>query len=117
MPYAEIHGINIHYEVRGSGPPLLMIAPGGFDSTIEKSTTSGVWSELRLQPPHGQRPKLDFRLIYLILVNPMCGSFWCHPESFGYAQDKLREWSGGWVVPPHQMLRRCGWLSMTFLPE
>ena len=47
MPYTEIHGINIHYEVRGSGPPLLMMAPGGFDSTIEKWTTSGVWSELR----------------------------------------------------------------------
>ncbi len=43
MPYAELNGINIHYEVRGSGPPLLMMAPGGFDSTIEKWTTSGIW--------------------------------------------------------------------------
>ena len=47
MPYVEINGINIHYEVRGSGPPLLMMAPGGFDSTIEKWTTSGIWAELR----------------------------------------------------------------------
>ena len=31
MPYAEINGINIRYEVRGSGAPLLMMAPG--DST------------------------------------------------------------------------------------
>ena len=47
MPYAEINGINIHYEVHGSGPPLLMMAPGGFDSTIEKWTTSGVWAGVR----------------------------------------------------------------------
>ena len=44
MPYAEINGINIRYEVRGSGAPLLMMAPGGFDSTIEKWTTSGIWA-------------------------------------------------------------------------
>ena len=36
MAFAEINGINIHYEVLGSGPPLLKMAPGGFDSTIEK---------------------------------------------------------------------------------
>ena len=36
MPFAEINGINMHYETHGSGPPLLMMAPGGFDSTIEK---------------------------------------------------------------------------------
>ena len=47
MPYAEINGINVHYEVRGSGVPLLMMAPGGFDSTIEKWTTSGVWADMR----------------------------------------------------------------------
>ena len=47
MPYAEINGINIHYEVRGSGAPLLMMAPGGFDSTIEKWATSGVWADLK----------------------------------------------------------------------
>ena len=47
MPYAEINGINIHYEVRGAGPPLLLMAPGGFDSTIEKWTTSGVWASMK----------------------------------------------------------------------
>ena len=47
MPYAEINGINIRYEVRGSGPPLLMMAPGGFDSTIEKWTSSGIWASMR----------------------------------------------------------------------
>ncbi len=44
MPFTEINGISIHYEVSGSGPPLLMMAPGGFDSTIEKWTTSGIWT-------------------------------------------------------------------------
>ena len=47
MPYADINGINIRYEVRGSGAPLLMMAPGGFDSTIEKWTTSGIWADMR----------------------------------------------------------------------
>ena len=47
MPYADINGINIHYEVRGSGAPLLMMAPGGFDSTIEKWTTAGIWAEMK----------------------------------------------------------------------
>lgn len=47
MPYAELNGINIHYEVRGSGLPLLMMAPGGFDSTIEKWTNSGIWVGLK----------------------------------------------------------------------
>ena len=47
MPYADINGINIHYEVRGTGPPLLMMAAGGFDSTIEKWTTVGVWAGMR----------------------------------------------------------------------
>jgi len=47
MAYAEINGIKIHYEVYGSGPALLLMAPGGFDSTIEKWSTSGVWSGVR----------------------------------------------------------------------
>ncbi len=42
MPYTEINGISIHYEVHGPGPALLMMAPGGFDSTIEKWTASGL---------------------------------------------------------------------------
>ena len=47
MPYAEINGISIRYEVRGSGMPLLMMAPGGFDSTIEKWTNSGIWTSMK----------------------------------------------------------------------
>ena len=43
MPTAEISGISAYYEVTGSGPPLLMMAPGGFDSTLEKWSTSWPW--------------------------------------------------------------------------
>ena len=35
MSFATIDGIRIHYEVAGSGPPLLMLAPGGFDAAID----------------------------------------------------------------------------------
>jgi pimeloyl-ACP methyl ester carboxylesterase len=46
MPTATINGIDIVYEVHGEGPPLLMLAPGGFDSTIEKWSTAGVWAKM-----------------------------------------------------------------------
>ena len=47
MAFAKINGINIHYEVLGSGTPLLIVAPGGFDSTIEKWRSAGVWAGAR----------------------------------------------------------------------
>lgn len=31
-----INGLTINYLTRGSGPALLILAPGGFDATIEK---------------------------------------------------------------------------------
>lgn len=34
MPFAEIEGIKTRYEVGGEGPPLLMLAPVGFDASI-----------------------------------------------------------------------------------
>lgn len=43
MPTATLHGIATHYEVSGSGPPILMMAPGGFDSAIEKWSTTWPW--------------------------------------------------------------------------
>ena len=48
MPSAVIDGINTRYEVLGSGPPLLMFSPGGFDGTLEKWTTAGVYARTRL---------------------------------------------------------------------
>jgi pimeloyl-ACP methyl ester carboxylesterase len=45
---AVIDGIATRYDVIGRGPPLLMYAPGGFDATIEKWSTQGVYA--RVQP-------------------------------------------------------------------
>ena len=47
MPKVAIDGIQTNYEVYGSGPPLLMMAPGGFDSTIEKWSMAGVWKGMQ----------------------------------------------------------------------
>jgi pimeloyl-ACP methyl ester carboxylesterase len=44
---AVIDGIATRYEVVGSGPPLLMFAPGGFDGTLEKWSTLGVYAKTK----------------------------------------------------------------------
>ena len=46
MPTATIDGLLVNYLVQGTGPHLLMLAPGGFDSTIERWTSGGVWQEM-----------------------------------------------------------------------
>lgn len=48
MPEAVLDGIRTHYEVVGEGPPLLMFAPGGFDGTIEKWRTAGVYQRTKM---------------------------------------------------------------------
>ena len=48
MPTAVIDGITTRFEVVGSGPPLLMFSPGGFDATLEKWTTLGVYARIKL---------------------------------------------------------------------
>jgi pimeloyl-ACP methyl ester carboxylesterase len=48
MTTVMIDGIATRYEVLGSGPPLLMYAPGGFDATLEKWTTQGIYAKLKL---------------------------------------------------------------------
>jgi pimeloyl-ACP methyl ester carboxylesterase len=47
MPTTVIDGITTRYDVVGSGPPVLMFAPGGFDATIEKWTTQGIYARIR----------------------------------------------------------------------
>jgi pimeloyl-ACP methyl ester carboxylesterase len=47
MPTAIIDGIATRYEVTGSGPPLLMYAPGGFNATIEAWSTLGIYAKIR----------------------------------------------------------------------
>ena len=47
MPTAIIDGIQTRYEVVGSGPPVLMFAPGGFDATLDKWKTLGVYARVK----------------------------------------------------------------------
>ena len=48
MATAIIDGITTRYEVRGSGPPLLMYAPGGFNAVVETWSTQGVYAKIKL---------------------------------------------------------------------
>jgi len=48
MPTAVIDGISTRYDLIGSGPPLLMFSPGGFDATIEKWSTLGIYAKVKL---------------------------------------------------------------------
>jgi pimeloyl-ACP methyl ester carboxylesterase len=48
VPSATLDGISTRYEVIGDGPPILMYAPGGFDATIEKWRTLGVYARIKL---------------------------------------------------------------------
>ncbi len=48
MASAIIDGITTRYEVVGSGPPILMYAPGGFDATVEKWSGLGVYARIKL---------------------------------------------------------------------
>jgi len=48
MPTAVIDGIATRYEVLGSGPPLLMYAPGGFNATIETWSAQSVYAKIKL---------------------------------------------------------------------
>lgn len=47
MPTVMIDGISTRYDVVGEGPPLLMFSPGGFDATIEKWSSLGVYVRTR----------------------------------------------------------------------
>ena len=48
MATAIIDGITTRYEVAGSGPPLLLFSPGGFNSTLENWVSHGIYRRLNL---------------------------------------------------------------------
>mgnify|MGYP000538845942 CR=1 FL=1 len=48
MPTVKIDCIATRYEVIGSGAPLLMFSPGGFDATLEKWSTLGVYAKTKM---------------------------------------------------------------------
>ena len=47
MATAIADGIETRYEVVGSGPPLLMFSPGGYDATLEKWASLGVYARVK----------------------------------------------------------------------
>jgi len=59
MAFADIDGIRTQYEIAGEGPPLLMLAPAGFDSSISRWRLNGVWKDM--QPLNTLQQ--DFKLI------------------------------------------------------
>lgn len=48
MPTAVVDGIATRYEIAGSGPPLLMFSPGGFNATLGNWASLGIYRRLRL---------------------------------------------------------------------
>jgi len=48
VPTAVIRGITTYYEVAGSGPPLLMFSPGGFNAVADNWRSLGVYRRLNL---------------------------------------------------------------------
>jgi pimeloyl-ACP methyl ester carboxylesterase len=48
MPTAVCDGILTRYEVTGSGPPLLMFSPGGFNATLDNWSSFGIYERLEL---------------------------------------------------------------------
>ena len=48
MPFIESDGIQTHYKIIGSGPAVLMFAPGGFDARMEQWTNLGVYKKIKL---------------------------------------------------------------------
>lgn len=67
MPTADIDGMATRYEVVGSGPPLLMFSPGGFDATLEKWSTLGVYARVK---PMDHLPK---RFTCIVFDRRECG--------------------------------------------
>jgi len=59
MPFAVIDGIKTNYELRGDGPPLLLLAPVGSNDSISRRWADRVWRGFR--PLDALVP--DFRVI------------------------------------------------------
>jgi pimeloyl-ACP methyl ester carboxylesterase len=47
MPIVTIDGIPTRYETLGSGPPLLMFSPGGFNATLDTWSSLGAYARTR----------------------------------------------------------------------
>lgn len=69
-------GAVIHYKVYGSGPPLLLIAPGGLNSEI------GFWANSPIDPTQAFAD--GFRVI--AMDQRHAGASWNAPPTFSYEQ-------------------------------
>ncbi|MDB5755973.1 MAG: hypothetical protein JWR56_2401 [Massilia sp.] len=47
MPIVQIDGIDTRFETIGSGPPLLMFSPGGFNATLEQWSSLGIYARTK----------------------------------------------------------------------
>jgi pimeloyl-ACP methyl ester carboxylesterase len=47
MPFVDIDGIKTRYEIQGSGPPVLMFSPGGFNATLDTWSTLGAYAKTK----------------------------------------------------------------------
>ena len=47
MPFAVCDGIDTRFEVTGSGPPLLLFSPGGFNAALEQWSALGVYKKIQ----------------------------------------------------------------------
>lgn len=47
MPTAVVDGISTQYETLGSGPPLLMFSPGGFNAQMDNWRQQGVYAKFK----------------------------------------------------------------------
>lgn len=48
MKTAVLDGISTRYDIVGEGPPILMYAPAGFDATLDKWATQGVYAKIKV---------------------------------------------------------------------
>ena len=53
--WIEADGVRTRVEVSGSGPPLLMFSPGGFDATLEKWSALGIYKKIDIMSYLGER--------------------------------------------------------------
>lgn len=79
MPTAICDGISTRYEVTGSGPPMLMYAPGGFDATLDK------WSVLPSYARINVFAHLKQRYTCITFDRRECGASGGRVELYGWS--------------------------------
>ena len=79
MPTATLDGIETYYEIYGSGTPILMCAPGGFDATIDKWRVASAWTGINAFDALGAEHQL------IVYDRRECGQSGGRIERLGWA--------------------------------